>query len=407
MKKHLTLIVSAIAVLWSCASFAQTAQKSGQRFQDGIYARPAKTDKAAVAVSDSEIADLSARTRGSQVFFKRGAQGDTLFIPENKVATFRWSPSDSAVTLSLTDPYDYMYRGRYSVGLYPTGYCPYAGFSFGWHSPFFWGPSFSIGWGYPWHHGWYDPWFSCHWGWGGWYDPWCWDPWYWDPWYGSWGWCGPWDMYGPYYYWGGWDYHHHGYYPGHGGRFVDEFRYTPRSSTMGTDTRHIIHSGGSPTHSTAMRNGLGSTSSVRRTSSPSRQSAAPVRSSSAGGTSSTRRASVPSGTAAGSGSVQTERISGSATVRRSSPAVGSARVSSSSASGASSSGSYSRSSSQTRSAGYGNGSSGSYRSSSSNSSVSRSSGGYSGGGYSGGGYSGGGYSGGGASHSSSGGGHRR
>lgn len=408
MKKHLTLIVSAIAVLWSCASLAQTAQKSGQRFQDGIYARPAKADRATAAVSDSEISDLTARTRGSQVFLKRGAQGDTLFIPENKVATFRWSPSDSIATLSLMDPY------------YP-------------------GPSFSIGWGYPWYAGYYSPWYYSRWGWGGWrtpwlydswyspffghsslywgsmyYDPWywgsmAWDPWYWDSWYGPWGiygmwdWYGPWGMYGPYGCWGVWDHcHYHGYYPGYGGHFGHEYRYTPRSSTMDMGARGGVYRG-ETTHSTAMRNGLGSTSSVRRTSSPTSRQAvsATTKSINAGSTGTTRRASSPSGPAVRAD--QPSGSTGSSTVRRSSPAVSAARASSATISGVpSSSGSYSRSSSQSRSTTYERSSSDTYRSSSSSSSISRSSGG----GYSGGGYSGGGYSGGGASHGSSSG-HRR
>lgn len=456
MKKHLTLFVSAIAVLWSCASIAQTAQNSGQRFQDGIYARPTKVDKAAAAVSQSEIADLSARTRGSQVFLKRGAQNDTLFIPENKVATFKWNPNDSTATLSLMDPYDYMRENRFSMGLYPYGCHPYYGFGMSWHSPYWWGPSFSIGWGRPWHTGCFDPWYNSRWGWGGWYDPWycnswyspffghsslywgslcydpwywgsmAWDPWYWDSWYGPWGmygmygmwdWYGPWGMYGPYGiygpyghygYMGIWGYPYHGHYPGHGGHMGHEYQYTPRSKTM---SRDIIRGGsysgsGTPTHSTAMRNGLGSTSSVRRGStSASRQSVATKAQTPGGSTSTTRRASgTPSAVIAGS---QTQSNAGSATVRRSSPAVGTARSVTPTSGASTSSGSYSRSSSstQSRSTTYERSSSDVFRSSSSSSSSSSMSRSSSGGGFSGG--SGGGYSGGGASHSSSGGGHRR
>ena len=394
MKKHLTLFLSAMVVLSFSPSAALIAQNSAARFNDGIYGRPAKVDKSAMAVSDSEIKDLAERTRSSQMFLKHG-QNDTLFIPEGKIATFKFNP-DSTTSVFMTDPYD----SRYS--LYPYGcspwYTPFYGYgpywhSWCWHDPWYWNS---------WY--WHDPWYWDRWAWDPW---WYWDSWYWDPWWGP---CGPWGfgMYGGIYggMWGIGIYG--GYYPGyigmpggiHGGVYFHEASFTPRSEAMGMGRSSGMglatkaSGGASGIHQTGRRTGMGSESSVRRSSATTtRQMATGVqtRSAATGSTGAVRMAGGTSTTRAASPSASTA-------VRRSSPV--SAGMRQSSAASAISSGAYSRTSGATPATR-------SYESASPASSVSRSAGGYSGGGYSGGG----GFSGGGAGHGggspSGGGGHRR
>ena len=204
MKKHLTLIVLAALMLASCASMAEySATTSSQRFQDGVYSRPA----VAVPAADGEIAALAQKTKDSRVYLKRG-QIDTLYIPENKAASFRYSWADSTTTVTLYDEYDYF-------GYSPWGPSWYSPWRYGWY-----------GWGSP-YYSWYSPWrWGSPWYWSSWsfYDPWYYSSWYYDPWYyGSWGYS-PWywdSWYGPYWgigydYWayGGWySPWYHGMYP--------------------------------------------------------------------------------------------------------------------------------------------------------------------------------------------------
>ena len=88
MKKHLTLIVSTALMLASCASVAEYSQTAGnQRFQDGVYSRPTRT--AVDQTVQSEASALAEKTRGTEIYLRRG-RIDTLYIPENKAAQFKY-----------------------------------------------------------------------------------------------------------------------------------------------------------------------------------------------------------------------------------------------------------------------------------------------------------------------------
>ena len=388
MKKHLTLIVSTALMLASCASVAEYSQTAGnQRFQDGVYSRPTRT--VAPAAVQSEASALAEKTRGTDLYIRRG-RIDTLYIPENKAAQFRYDWKDSTTTLTIVDERDYYDRYAWNFGYgYGWGWgWPYHSWYGGWHRPWGYYSSWYSPWYSSWYGGWYSPWYSP------WYSSWYWDPWYdpfWD--YGWYGW-------GPYYYydswafgygpWGPWGYgprlpYHGGY--GYGRNAV----YTPRKSTVEGSNRVMTANG-------QRRNTFGENPTVRRSASGTRSMG-------------TRTAETASHSA--QEGIPANRRASSYVRSASSGSSGSSSRSSASSSGYSSGRYSSRSYESGSSGGYSSGSSssGSYSGSRSSSSSysggsSRSSGGgYSGGGYSGGG--GGGSFGGGGGSSSGGGGHRR
>ena len=177
MKKHLTLIVSTALMLASCASVAEYSQTAGnQRFQDGVYARPVKT--VADRTAQSEASALAEKTRGSEIYLRRG-RIDTLYIPENKAAQFKYDWRDSTTTLTILDGYDYdRYAWNFGYGYgYGWGW-PYRSWYGSWYSPWYrpWGyySSWYSPWYGPYYSSWYSPWYSP------WYSSWYWDPWY-DP----------------------------------------------------------------------------------------------------------------------------------------------------------------------------------------------------------------------------------
>ena len=227
MKKHLTLIVSTALMLASCASVAEYSQTAGnQRFQDGVYSRPART--AVDQTVQSEASALAEKTRGTEIYLSRG-RIDTLYIPENKAAQFKYDWRDSTTTLTILDD---NYYDRYAWNF---GY----GFGYGW------------GWPYrSWYGSWYSPWYSS-WYWDPWYDPFWdygwygWGPYYYDSWaYGGW--------YGP---WGPWGYGPR--LPYHGWGYSRDAVYTPRMSTVEGSNRQVTAGG-------QRRNTFGENPTVRR-----------------------------------------------------------------------------------------------------------------------------------------------
>ena len=366
MKKHLTLIVSTALMLASCASVAEYSQTGNQRFQDGVYSRPSRTAVAAPAVQ-SEASALAEKTRGTDIYLRRG-RIDTLYIPENKAAQFKYNWKDSTTTLTIVDEADYYDRYAWNFGYgYGFGWgWPYHSW-YGWHRPWGYYSSWYSPWYSPWYGGYYSSWYSP------WYSPWYWDPWYdpfWD--YGWYGW-------GPYYYdswaYGGW----YGY-----GR---EVIHTPRMSTVEGSNRAYTLNG-------QRRNTFGENPTVRRSGSTA------VSGSRSSGTRASSTGSYSSG-----GSTAPNRRASSYVRQAGSEYSGSASRSSSYSGSRSSARSYESGSSSSSSY---SGSSRSSSSSYSGSSRSSYSGGSSSGGYSGGGHSsGGGSFGGGGGSSSGGGGHRR
>lgn len=182
MKSHIILITSVLLALTSCGTTASFTQATGQqKYQDGIYYRPQSLSLDAQAAQLTETDDLIARTKSSAVFVKTIGKVDTLFIPDNMSATFKFNHRDSTTTVSLYDDNDLWFGMNW-------GFTPWYGFH-NWYSPF-WRP----GYWRTWSLGWYDPF---------WYDPFWFDP-FWGP---SWSW-----GFGPFWadpfyyagYWGGW-----------------------------------------------------------------------------------------------------------------------------------------------------------------------------------------------------------
>lgn len=401
MKRHIAFFFAALLGLSSCSALTEIGQSTGsQRFQDGVYAATSPavrtSSHTAATRSDKDVAALTQKTRESKIYLNRG-QADTLFVPEGKVAQYTFNHSDNSTVISVVDADDWWRYGT-SWSLYPDWY------TWGWGAPHFgftWGayrPWAAVGFYDPWYSNWYwDSWYWNRWDYGYWHYSWH-NPWY-DPW------CGPWYHHGHYRHWYyGPGPHHHHHYGHHGwhqprGRNGQPIVYTPRGGTMGGNGSV---SGGRPggyndrptasRRSSAPENqrGLGTLSSVRRSSGTSGVSRGPSSSgtrkeSAVSGTSTTsRRSSGGSSSAVRPNSSSSHNSGSSSTYRRSGAS-----------SGNSSGSSYSRSSSSSNrsSSSYNSSSSSSRRSSSSSYSTGRSGSGYSGGGRSSGGsHSGGGRS---------------
>lgn len=420
MKTRIILIASVLLALSSCGTTASLSSGvSHQKFQDGIYYRPQSTSLDEYAAKLTAADELIDETRTSAVFVKTIGKVDTLFIPDNMNATFKFDHKDNTTTLSL-------YENDYDSWLYRN--TPVFGWH-SWYSPFYYFPWRSSLWYHrTWGLGWYDPfWYDPFWS-VGWYDPFWFDPFFYDPFW-----------YDPFFYHGyGYGYaglyfgmpYYSSYYPywirGGGGPVYGHSHYgdlatrgesQPRVSQPRNGVGRVVRTGGSTaaaapsgtasrsvsrtvptTASRPMSSSMRSTASVQRsagtsstasTGSASRSTVSRSNTSTVAGRSNTAPTSAPTA------SRNTYRVAGSS--------GGASRASSSgqSVSGGSYGGStsYGRSSSSVSSPSRSSSSmSSSSRSSGSMSSPSRSAGGYSGGSSSGG-FSGGGASRGGGSSS--------
>lgn len=187
MKSHIILIASVLLALTSCGTTASFTQATGQqKYQDGIYYRPQSLALDEQAARLTETDELIAKTKSSAVFVKTIGKVDTLLIPENMSAQFKFNHKDSTTTVSLFNDYDLWYDWNWSFSPYRFSR---------WYDPF-WGPS----WRYSsWYWGfydpfWYDPFWGPSWSWGFgpfWGDPFFYSSFYFGP-FGPWGYWDPW-----------------------------------------------------------------------------------------------------------------------------------------------------------------------------------------------------------------------
>ena len=207
MKKHITLLVLALMVLSSCASVARYNQVAyNQRYQDGIYYRPTSGTLVVTETVSNDVDRLIAQTNESVYYVVGDNAVDTLVIPGNAAANFRFDNGLSGVTVNIyTNPWsapwsysryysDYWYWDSWYYRPYSWYRRPYSYYSLYWDS-FYW-------------------------------DRFYWDSWYWSDWYFD-TWYHPWNYYGYYgsrwgSYWGGyWD----GYYGRHYGHYGYPYGY--------------------------------------------------------------------------------------------------------------------------------------------------------------------------------------
>ena len=107
MKKNIALCLTALLGLTACGSMAQYS--SSQKYQDGIYYKPAQTDITVAQATKEDVDELVQETRNSEIFL-RGGQNDTLIIPENKAATIRFNKADNTTSVTIFDA-DELLRG--------------------------------------------------------------------------------------------------------------------------------------------------------------------------------------------------------------------------------------------------------------------------------------------------------
>ena len=173
MKKHLAPYLLGLLAAVSCGTSAQFAAGT-QQFEDGIYADP-RSEAPVAAVSQDDMDALVKESIESEVYVL-SASGDTVVVPEGKVAKLRFDGNVTDITVVNNYGWDYdwgyswAYRPWYLRGYYSPWY--YSSWSY-------WDPWYWESWYYrPWrHYGYYSPW---SWGW---YDPWYYSSWYYDPWY--------------------------------------------------------------------------------------------------------------------------------------------------------------------------------------------------------------------------------
>ena len=302
MKKTSVLLIAAALILSSCGIIAQQASSDeGHRYQDGLYSSaPSFRTKAEKETSQKETEELINRTKASEIYLF-GDRKDTIAIPENMSARIQYDQKVGGTVVTVGEnPYDWRWDLENNYGYY---YGPYSlGSSWYWsrhYSPFYsswafspywrWGyGSYWNRWGYSYWSGnrYFDPWFHDPW-YGGWYDPWYYggfyDPWYYGGFYGGYyggyyGWYGP--YYSHHFHHGWYDpyYHHHGHGPGHiivSGSNKNR-HYGMRAHTDGSSMRPSNSSGSSSIgrSTTAVRRGIGSSSTVSRSSSAGRSSSA-------------------------------------------------------------------------------------------------------------------------------------
>ncbi len=298
MKTNITLLLAATLALSACGSASRIAS-SGQQYKDGIYYRPEPIPQEVLHASAQEVNSLVRETKGSEIYLRSG-QNDTLFIPDDMSAAFKFDKKAGTTTVTV-------FQDAPKVDLW-LGYPPYSSWSY---------PSWRYNsWAYsPWYRNWgWDPWYANpywdpiyyrHWAWDPWYPggfgyPWGWDPWYgfnahWDPYWGmhlgwhvNWGWPGGWHGH-----WGG---HWHDGWHNHG----RDIEWTPRNTTNLSSRGDAIG---------------GTTSAVRRTSTASRGNVSRA----SGTATSVRRAAVTPVSRDGSSS--TVRNTSGTAVRRSASAT--------------------------------------------------------------------------------------
>ena len=293
MRRDLILFFSLVLTAVSCGTTADYV--SQQRFQDGIYAKPAQKPVTVAIYTKDEIAALAARNI---------AKKDTIVI----------------ITDHSEDNWGWDWNWSWRVNPYWNSPWHY-GFGY---DPWYWnrwhfGGWYSSAWAWDFYYDWYSPWY------GGWYSPW-----YYDSWYCGW----------PYYGYGyGWPYYGYGYRPyygyggwGHGPHYYDgvNHSYTPRS-------RVESYGRGGVRDITVPRSATSTTGTPRY----SRTSGTTA------GASSVRSSSSTGSSYSGSSSSSYNRSSGGSYSRSSSSS--SSRSYSPSSSSSSSSSSYSRSSSSSKS----------------------------------------------------------
>ena len=394
MKSHIILIASALLALTSCGTTASFTQATGQqKYQDGIYYRPQSLSLEEQAAKLSETDELIAKTKSSAVFVKTVGKVDTLLIPENMSAQFKFNHKDSTTTVSLFNDYDSWYDWNWGISPFRYGR---------WYDPF-WGPTWAMSpwafnsWRYSsWYWGFHDPF---------WYDPFWYDPFWYDPFWGpSWGWgySAFWGdpFWGPFSYMYPMGYGYGGYYR-YFNRYDRGFGHTGRMVTRSSDSRvaaqprrgvaRVVRTGAA---SASAARTASKTSPAARISTASRATSSSVRSASAASVQRqpgvARSSGISSSSSTGvvrssaSSSVSRSGAAAGSTYRRSVPSTGSSSGSISRGSGSisRSSGGSSRPSTggSVSSGSYSSSRSSSYSGSSSSSSVSRSSGSYSSGG---------------------------
>ena len=191
MKTRFIIIASVLLALTSCGTTASLSQAPAQKYQDGIYYRPQSLSLDAQAAQLTATDDLIARTKSSAIFVKTVGKVDTLIIPENMSASFKFN-KDSTTTVSVYDLYDLdwmtwspYYSFRYGFGwpyyshigsyrwyrnMYYGFYDPFWYDPF-WYDPFWYDPLWGPSWAYGFGPYWRDP-FWYGYGYAGWYDPW-------------------------------------------------------------------------------------------------------------------------------------------------------------------------------------------------------------------------------------------
>lgn len=291
-KSSALLIIAAALILSSCGAVSQLASSdNGHMFKDGIYNNtPSFRTKADKEETMSESQALAQKTKESLIYLF-GDKKDTVAIPQDMSAMIRYDQKLGGTVVTVGEnPYDWRYDLENNYGYY---YGPYSiGSSWYWsrhYSPWYswdFAPWRYRGWYDGWHYGsWYSPYYY-----GGYYGGWY-DPWYWRS---SWGWYDPWYgynyYYSPYYcgWYGGWDpYWGHHHHHGHIGIRPEHNRDIWYGSRHQTGSDRVFTSG------TSLRGGIGTRSTVSRSSSTASRAQA------SGGTSSRVNASdrtVTSGT---------------------------------------------------------------------------------------------------------------
>ncbi len=84
MKKRFLAYAAAAFVALGCSS---TSQLRTQVYDDGVYSRPTTVTVKEVAVTDAEMDNLLAESKGSQAYIINN-QGDTLVVPAGKKVLF-------------------------------------------------------------------------------------------------------------------------------------------------------------------------------------------------------------------------------------------------------------------------------------------------------------------------------
>ena len=154
MKTHILTLFAAAFFATSCGSMATLSNgSSAQRFTDGVYSRPSVSAREARTQTESSTAALVGQTKSSEVYLRSGAGVDTLIIPKNKSARFKYNKVDSTLTFSLLDD-SKLYSGNNYYNFNYSFAPAYA--YYGYRSPYFYDYWYSqyydygYAWTYPW-----------------------------------------------------------------------------------------------------------------------------------------------------------------------------------------------------------------------------------------------------------------